>query len=411
MKINIIRGQDQIGGSIIEISTESTRIILDAGINLGESKVHSYVPPIDGLFVGRPGYDAVFASHYHSDHTGLLRFVIPVIPIYMGETAYKITKSVADYKGREAGFSVKSFLEEFVPVTVGDLTVTPIPCDHSAYGAFMFLVSVDGPADASVGAGANINNRKTLLYTADYRSTGRKDFNILLESLPDVDVLITEGTTLSRGEDFHEPREQELEDFAVETMAARSGPAFVYLSAQNVDRIITAYNAARRTDRRFIMDTLTDTVARAAGLCLEGAVVSNVFEMHPGVPGIRPGAAEKSDLFAKNDFLLCVTPQTLPNIERLNRRISFENGTLFFGRREKYMLKPVTAALIALLKSKGVIVPILHTSGHADSNTIHRLITAVDPSVIIPVHTENAAWFSRYEDKCEVIYECRGFEV
>lgn len=282
----------------------------------------------------------------------------------------------------------------------------------------MFLVRVGSMADASIVASANINNRKTLLYTADYRSTGRKNFDKFLESLPEVDVLLTEGTTLSRGEDFHEPREQELEDFAVESMAARNGPAFVYLSAQNVDRIITAYNAARRTNRRFIMDTLTDTVARAAGLTLEGAVVSNVFEVHPGVPGIspgaaeiRPGAAEKSDLFAKNDFLLCVTPQTLPNIERLNRRISFENGTLFFGRREKYMLKPVTAALIALLKSKGVIVPILHTSGHADSNTIHRLITAVDPSVIIPVHTENAAWFSRYEDKCEVIYECRDFEV
>ena len=34
MEINIIRGQNQIGGSIIEISSESTKIILDIGSNL-----------------------------------------------------------------------------------------------------------------------------------------------------------------------------------------------------------------------------------------------------------------------------------------------------------------------------------------------------------------------------------------
>ena len=85
----------------------------------------------------------------------------------------------------------------------------------------MFLVSSGG---------------KTVLYSADFRSTGRSDFNALLETLPEVDVLITEGTTLSRGLDFHEPSEQELEDFAVETLRAHKGPSVVYLSAQNVER-------------------------------------------------------------------------------------------------------------------------------------------------------------------------------
>lgn len=36
----------------------------------------------------------------------------------------------------------------------------------------------------------------------------------------------------------------------------------------------------------------------------------------------------------------------------------------------------------------------MDTSGHADADTIKRLIAHVNPTEIIPVHTENAAWFT-----------------
>lgn len=70
MKVYIHRGQNQIGGSIIEISTKSTSIILDVGITLNEGNTVT-VPKIDGLFCGEKKYDAVFVSHYHSDHIGI----------------------------------------------------------------------------------------------------------------------------------------------------------------------------------------------------------------------------------------------------------------------------------------------------------------------------------------------------
>ena len=69
MKINIIRGQNQIGGNIVEISTEKTKIILDVGLELDDEKNKS-LPNIEGLFDYK-GYDAIFISHYHGDHLGL----------------------------------------------------------------------------------------------------------------------------------------------------------------------------------------------------------------------------------------------------------------------------------------------------------------------------------------------------
>ena len=118
LKINVLRGQDQIGGSIIEMSTETTRIIVDAGANLGEGKLYAHVPKVPGLFSGKPSYDAVFVSHYHSDHMGLLKHVVDGIPIYMGHATYDIALALSEYKGKSLEFS-PTFMDEGVPVSVG----------------------------------------------------------------------------------------------------------------------------------------------------------------------------------------------------------------------------------------------------------------------------------------------------
>ena len=100
MQICIHRGQNQIGGSIIEIKTDSTRIFLDVGMELDESE-HIDVPQIEGLFCGEKNCDAVFISHYHGDHIGLLNHILPNTPLFMGESAYKIFSASADYRNLE----------------------------------------------------------------------------------------------------------------------------------------------------------------------------------------------------------------------------------------------------------------------------------------------------------------------
>ena len=66
---------------------------------------------------------------------------------------------------------------------------------------------------------------------------------------------------------------------------------------------------------------------------------------------------------------------------------------------------------VDFMESKGVRLHMLHTSGHADAQTIDRLVSAVCPRVIIPVHTENAAWFDRYKNFSNVIHECKLVEI
>ena len=73
MNIIIHRGTHQIGGSAIEISTASTRIILDFGNEL--SLDEKYTPinlDIDGVTKGILDCDGIVISHYHMDHLGQL---------------------------------------------------------------------------------------------------------------------------------------------------------------------------------------------------------------------------------------------------------------------------------------------------------------------------------------------------
>lgn len=69
MNIIIHRGTHQIGGSAIEISTKTTRIILDMGDEL--SLETSFIPRslvIDGITEEEPNGNGVLISHYHGDH-------------------------------------------------------------------------------------------------------------------------------------------------------------------------------------------------------------------------------------------------------------------------------------------------------------------------------------------------------
>ena len=84
-----------------------------------------------------------------------------------------------------------------------------------------------------------------------------------------------------------------------------------------------------------------------------------------------------------------------------------EDGVLFYGMWKGYMEQPQLKDFIEFMKNKGVKLHILHTSGHADSMTIDKLIKKVKPKFILPVHTENAEWFNRYNKNILISNEAK----
>ena len=379
MEINVLRGRDQIGGNIIEIKTGTTKILLDIGLELDDGK--NYVlPDVPGLF-GYKGYDAVFISHYHGDHLGLAYKAHPGIPLYIGEASYKIIKASDDYKGVES-IKPAGFLKTRNPIRIGDINVTPYLCDHSAFDSYMLLCESGG---------------QRVLYSGDFRANGRKSFDLFLKSVPrDVDILICEGTTLSR-DNYVPENESSLEEKAVRLLREHQGPFFVLQSSMNIDRIVTMYRAAKRTGRVFLEELYMADITSAIGGSIPNPKFSDVMAFITN-PKRYDGLCRYSNKVGKeyishHDFVMCVRTSMLPYLVALSREMSFHDGILIYsfwnGYRETLEMQEFLKACEAL----GLTVHTLHTSGHADAATIKKFIETVNPKRLIPVHTENAKWF------------------
>lgn len=82
MKLCIHQGTHQIGGIAAEISTASTRILIDMGDELSLDPNFVSAPlNIPGVTDGNGHCDAVLFTHYHGDHTGQMLCIRPEIPI------------------------------------------------------------------------------------------------------------------------------------------------------------------------------------------------------------------------------------------------------------------------------------------------------------------------------------------
>ena len=391
MEINILRGQNQIGGSIIEISSKNTKIILDIGSNLDDKEI--IVPEIEGLFKGKAKYDGILISHYHGDHIGLATKILPEIPIYMGEKSYEIYKVSNKYMGKEYLKEPKTFKteEEFL---IGDIKIIPYLCDHSAFDSYMFLLNCEG---------------KKILYTGDFRSNGRKSFEPLLRKLPKIDILITEGTNLSNDKIGKiNLTEKELEKKGIEILEGNDRPVFVLMAATNIDRIVTFYKIANATKRLFLLDTyaglITDTVG---GNIPNPRTFSNVrifltnqnkYKILENYPKNKIGRKG----IVNSNFMMCIRSSMKQYLEKYPEGFSFEGCTLFYSMWEGYKKEKNTKEFLEFMEEKGVKIISLHTSGHAEEKDFDKLIKKVEPKIIIPVHTENSEWFKRYQN-CEVI--------
>ncbi|MDF2674929.1 MAG: beta-lactamase domain protein, partial [Clostridiales bacterium] len=165
MRIIVHRGSNQIGGTIIELKTKNNRIIFDVGqvlpdIDDAEKVEISERPIVSGLFKGeKKGIDAVFISHGHGDHIGLLPFVNDDIPVFMGEKTVNIYNRISRFVGEDVNIKPKGFLRHEEPIVIGDFKIIPFLVDHSAYDSYSFIIYGDD---------------KCVVYTGDIREHGKK---------------------------------------------------------------------------------------------------------------------------------------------------------------------------------------------------------------------------------------------
>ena len=377
MEIRIIKGTNQIGGCITEITSKTTKILIDFGTDLEDDK-ESF--ELDGLTYGKSKYDAVFITHSHIDHIGLINKIKKDIPIYVEEISLKIYSTTCDFCMEDNLSRKINTFKIYDVIKIKDIKVTPYRVDHSSYNSCMFMIECEN---------------KKILHTGDFRLHGRKKDETLnnLKKIGKVDLLITEGTSLSR-DGLEYETEEELEMEALNYMK-KYDQVFIMHSSANIDRTISFIKAALKTGKNYILDLFTYSLNKVINLNIK-VDYKRIFVWIPLRYSFKDEDFknkymnfDNSSCFGKR-YAMNIKSSMLDDIKKLKEKGLITNACLIYSMWPGYIEKEEKLRnFISEIKAMGIEFKMLHTSGHADINSMKKINEITKPDKTIIIHTEN----------------------
>lgn len=386
MNITVHRGLEQIGGCITEISTATSRVFIDLGKNLpgnGEATTPEQDKNmVETLFRNnQKEHTAVIYTHVHEDHIGLFDYVPDGIPQMVGEGAkeiilekYRLLCEADKLAGNDPETKQRKYskLKAFktwprstkpVAFSVGDIRITPYYNCHSIYDSYMFLIEADG---------------KRIWHMGDYRQhgwMGGKLLKLLKWQATDIDVLITEGTMLSRDDEcIHESVVAEKMAHVMQAFKY----VFVLVSATDIERLASINLAAKEAHKP---------------LCVCSGYINSTMRIFTGRESKRPGDLfdfkhryydEKKPIepILKRGFVMCAGVSQFDRVDKLRSQLPEEETLLIYSTWDGYYKDPAQVeqnpGYKRFRESFHNVVDI-HTSGHASRQTIKEVIITVHP--------------------------------
>jgi len=431
VNITVYRGTHEIGGTLIELKTKGSRILLDAGYplflqgnpidnhiaSLPSEKLLSLgvLPNIKGLYKwDTPAFDAVIISHAHIDHYGLLPYVHESIPVFMSAGTKKLIEISQRFKICKAFILNVHPFQMYRPFSAGDFRIKPYLMDHSAFDAAAFEITGEG---------------KTIIYTGDFRGHGRKAVCLdrFIDHVPyGADALLIEGTMFGR-QDEQILTEEKLENEAADMMNHCSGPVLFQSSSQNIDRLVSFFRASLKAKRLFVIDVYTANVLfelRQLGnnLPCPSEHYSNIKVFYPYFltqrvfNEIGGEYAKRFSAFhmpkgklneMQNETVMLVRPSMIRDIEKCKLR----NGLFLYSMWEGYRSSEPQIKLEQMLQNAGFTAKLLHTSGHASVSDIRRVMADTKPKKIVPIHTMTPDAFAGISGKVETQTDGVPFDI
>lgn len=331
------------------------------------------------LTCGESTYDAVFITHYHADHCGLIERINEDIPIYAGKATKMALDIIADFIDEPLP-RITQIIEPGRMVRVGDMKILPINIQHSAYGAMMFLVEADG---------------KKILYTGDFNHIDETYYSLL----GNIDVLLCEGTNVGARNGL---TEKDVERKSAQIMRETCGNVFVLCSTTNIDRIKSIENACRTSGRTIAIDpflkAMTDRIARLLTVDPVG-FVPNYMKKEKN-PRAHKYLESEYQVFsgaktvAKMNNLTFMVRQTMGKfLTRLDKYAPLKDSVLIYSLWNGYKATKQTREFLSLCESLGMSIIDLHASGHAYREQLEIAVLRLNPTALVPIHTESAETF------------------
>jgi ribonuclease J len=398
LRARIHRGAAVIGGSCVEVDHDGSRIVLDLGLPLDAADTGTVaLPRVAGLESGDDtSLLGIVVSHGHPDHVGLVSAASSSVPHFIGEAAARILSEAAFFTRSGGDVQPTGFLHDRRLLELGPFRITPFLADHSAFDAYSLLVEAGG---------------RRLFYSGDLRGHGRKAsvFECLLANPPAVDTLLLEGTRVSTAglEGRGLSDERAVEAAALGVFRETDGMVLALYSAQNIDRLVSMYRAAKRAGREFVIDLSTAAIAAATGkTTIPQASWDGVRVFVPLSQRIRVkqrGEFDRVKHLGKSRiykeelsrqpgrFVLTFRASMMDEIERAS---CLAGAAAVWSMWAGYLESPAGMRLRAWLERLAIPLTLAHTSGHATVADLQRLVAAMHPERVVPIHTAAPELFS-----------------
>ena len=393
MKIKILKGTNQIGGCITEIeSLKGTKILIDFGKDLNTKK--NKIPAINWS-----EYKAVCITHSHEDHIGLINEIPDYVDVYIEEISLEIYKILLEFTKGSINRAIKTF-KIGDSLNIEDISVESYIVDHSAFNSVMYLIKCDG---------------KKLLHTGDFRDNGYKGGLLpsTVKKIKKVDIIIMEGTTLSRDTTKKNIKEFELYNHILETCREYKR-VLILQSSTNIDRITTMYKAVRDSNKIFVEDVFTANITTL--LASKGFNIPNpkTFEdVYSFTPANRSEykKEEKSEFYNKHiepfkdkeahnllmhkPYGLLIKSSMTLDLEIYSNKNRLKDTCLIYSMWDGY--KEDLGNFFSKIENMGIKVITHHTSGHSDEYARDIILNGIEYNYLIPIHTTEKQKFDKYE--------------
>ena len=434
-KTIIHRGAHTIGGSCIEINSNGFRILLDVGMPLMEkgggeidkrklenpSVENDILPDVKGLYKNQaPEIDAVFISHAHIDHYGLLNHIHPKIPVYLSEGSHTLIKigKVFYPDGSKIFFDNFRTFEHYKPVELGPFKITSYLMDHSGYDASSFLIEAES---------------KKVFYSGDFRGHGRKAKlleNMVKRPIKNVDCLLMEGTTLGGGHKVGFKNEEEIEKGLYDIFSRQKDVSFFMASGSNIDRIVSLYKAARNSNKILVLDLYTYYVLDQLKKLPHGRRLpphknDNIRIYYIGSHAqnivdylgkeilykFKKRKIEIEEIVARRQEMVLKLPVSI--MERISKKLEknrpMKDVKFIFSMWSGYLEK--NTAHYEFCNKYQVELVKVHVSGHAYLDALKSLAQTLNPKTLVPVHTLERDNFSEHFDNVKLYDDGIPFEI
>ncbi|WP_265457884.1 MBL fold metallo-hydrolase [Enterococcus sp. HY326] len=388
-----------IGGTIIEVAYKDAHIFFDFGSeyhpetplpdeNLQTLVDHRWVPEMSGIYDARLNYSyqgetpqefketAVFLSHAHLDHSKIINYLDPSIPLY----TLAETKAILEELNRDGDFltpspfAEKNFVREMIGlkprdvIQVGEISVEIWPVDHDAFGASALLIRTP---------------EQLITYTGDLRLHGYHPeiTEAFAKAAFQTDLLMMEGVSISFPEREENP--EEIKVLSEKDLIQR----VVDVELENPKRQIT-FNGYPANVERFLqlVEHSPRTVvleANQASLLQEifGKQVPYYYAKDKINPDLNPELeVSYQTLLADDEKYLW---QAVADFEQL------QAGGLYLHLDAQPLgdFDPAYAVFLALLADHEIEFLRLAVSGHAFPADLKQIIAWIQPKLLVPIHT------------------------